>query len=68
MPKGNRTAIHIHLLLINAKLPNDLHTLGSESLINLEQAYILQRDACPFKSFRNRLNGSNPHNLWFNSA
>src|ERR1017187_8577533 len=63
MPQGDRAAVYVDFLRIEASLPDDGQRLYAEGFVQFDQADVVQREARDFEGFGNSHYRSDAHNL-----
>src|SRR5438105_7516847 len=61
MTERNRTAVHVHLLLVEAELADDREALRREGLVQLHQVDLPDRDARSLEQLADGGDRSDPH-------
>src|SRR5438105_9676241 len=61
MTERNRTAVHVHLLLVEAELADDCEALRRERLVQLHQVDLPDRDARSLEQLADGRDRSDPH-------
>ena len=63
MAEGDRAAVHVRALLVEAELADDLDDLRRERLVELDDGDVVERQAGLRERLRDRLDGADAHDL-----